>query len=86
MRAGVSKGGLFSPVLLRLYVDLPVSFRHVELHLYADAAAITAASHKPAFARQLPGITSQHPRPVAKRMEDRHQRLEEHCDALRNGR
>jgi len=47
MRAGVAQGGLISPVLFSLYVDIPSSSHHVELALYVDDTAIIATSHKP---------------------------------------
>jgi hypothetical protein len=47
MRAGVAQGGLISPVLLSLYVDMPSPSHHVELALYADDMAIIATSRKP---------------------------------------
>jgi hypothetical protein len=47
MRAGVAQGGLISPVLFSLYVDMSSPSRHVELALYADDTAITATSRKP---------------------------------------
>jgi hypothetical protein len=43
MWAGVAHGGLISPVLFSLYVDMP-SPSHIELALYADDTAITATS------------------------------------------
>jgi hypothetical protein len=47
MRAGVSQGGLISPVLFSLYVnEMPSPSHHVELALYADDTAIIATSHK----------------------------------------
>jgi hypothetical protein len=49
MRAGVAQGGLVSPVLFNLYVDMPVPSRHVELALYADDTAIIATSRKSAL-------------------------------------
>jgi hypothetical protein len=36
MRAGVALGGLISPVLFSLYVDMPSPSHHVELALYRD--------------------------------------------------
>jgi len=48
MRAGVTKGGLISPVPFSLYVnDMPSPSHHVELALYADDTAIIATSRKP---------------------------------------
>jgi hypothetical protein len=47
MRAGVAQGGLISPVLFSLYVDMPSPSHHVELALYADDTAIIATSRKP---------------------------------------
>ena len=47
MRAGVAQGGLISPVLFSLYVDIPSPSHHVELALYADDTAIIATSCKP---------------------------------------
>jgi hypothetical protein len=45
MRAGVSQGGLTSPVLQ--YVnDMPTPSHHVEMALYADDTAITVTSRK----------------------------------------
>jgi retron-type reverse transcriptase len=46
MRAGVAQGGLISPVLFSLYVDVPSPSHHVELALYADDMAVIATSHK----------------------------------------
>jgi len=40
MRAGVAQGGLISPVLFSLYVDMPSLSHHVELALYVDDMAI----------------------------------------------
>ena len=39
-------GGLISPVLFSLYVDMPPPSHHVELDLYADDTAIIATSRK----------------------------------------
>jgi hypothetical protein len=47
MRAGVAQGGLISPVLFSLYVDIPSPSHHVELALYADDTAVIATSRKP---------------------------------------
>jgi hypothetical protein len=47
MRAGVAQGGLISPVLFSLYVDMPSPSHHIELALYADDTAIIATSRKP---------------------------------------
>jgi hypothetical protein len=47
MQAGVSQGGLISPVLFSLYVnDMLSPSRHVELALYADDTAIIATSRR----------------------------------------
>jgi hypothetical protein len=47
MKAGVAQGGLISPVLFSLYVDMPSPLHHVELSLYVDDTAILATSGKP---------------------------------------
>ena len=45
MRAGVAQGGLISPVLFSLYVNvMPSPSHHVELALYADDTAVIATS------------------------------------------
>jgi hypothetical protein len=48
MRAGVSQGGLISPVLFNLYVnDIPTPSHHVELVHYAGDTAVIATARKP---------------------------------------
>jgi hypothetical protein len=47
MQAGVAQGGLISPVLFSLYVDMPSHSHHVQLALYADHTAVIATSRKP---------------------------------------
>ena len=48
MRAGVTQGGLISPILFSLYVnDMLSPSHHVELTLYAEDKAIIATSRKP---------------------------------------
>jgi hypothetical protein len=42
----LAQGGLISPVVFSLYVNMPTPSHHVELALYADMA-ITATSRKP---------------------------------------
>jgi hypothetical protein len=50
MRAGVSQGGLDSPVLFSLFVnDVPTPTRHVELAQYADYTALVATSRNPSL-------------------------------------
>jgi hypothetical protein len=44
MRAGVAQGGLISPALFSLYVDMHSRSHHVELVLYADDTAVIATS------------------------------------------
>ena len=46
MRAGEAQGGLISPVLFSLYVDMPHTHT-TSLALYADDTAIIATSRKP---------------------------------------
>ena len=43
----MAQGGLISPVLFSLYVDMPLPSHHVELALYADDTAVIASSRKP---------------------------------------
>jgi hypothetical protein len=47
MRAGVGLGGLISPLLFSLYVDMLSSSHHVELALYVDDTVVIATSRKP---------------------------------------
>jgi hypothetical protein len=47
MRAWVAQGGLISPVIFSLYVNMPTSSHHIHLALYADDTAIIATSSKP---------------------------------------
>jgi hypothetical protein len=47
MQAGVAQGGLISPVLFSLYVDMPPPSHHVKLPLYAYDTAVIATSRKP---------------------------------------
>ena len=48
MRAGVTQGGLISPILFSLYVnDMLSPSHHVELTLYAEDKAIIATYRKP---------------------------------------
>jgi hypothetical protein len=47
MRAGVAQGGLISPFLFSLFVNMPSPSHHVELALYAGDTAIIATSRKP---------------------------------------
>jgi len=46
MQAGVAQGGLISPVLFSLYVNMPSHSHHVKLALYGDDTAIIATSCK----------------------------------------
>ena len=46
MWAEVAQGGLISPVLFSLYIDMPPPLHHVELALYTDDMAIIATSRK----------------------------------------
>jgi len=47
MRAGVAQGGLITPVLFSLYVEMPSPSHHVKLALCANDTAIIATSRKP---------------------------------------
>jgi hypothetical protein len=47
MRAGVAQGGLISPVLFSLYVNISSPLHYVELAIYVDDTAVIATSHKP---------------------------------------
>jgi hypothetical protein len=47
MRAGVAQGGLISPVIFSLYVNMSSPSHNVELALYADDTAIKATSRNP---------------------------------------
>ena len=47
MWAGLAQGGLISPVLFTMYVDMPSPLHHVELALCAVDTAIIATSRKP---------------------------------------
>jgi hypothetical protein len=48
MRAGVAQGGLISPVLFSLYVNvMPPHSQQDELALYADDTPVIATSRKP---------------------------------------
>ena len=49
MQAGVAQGGLISPVLFSLYVNMPPPLHHIELALYMDDTAIIAMSRKPSL-------------------------------------
>jgi hypothetical protein len=47
MWAGVAQGGLISPILFSLCVDMPSPSHHVEQALYAEDRAIIATSRRP---------------------------------------
>jgi hypothetical protein len=47
MRAGVAQGGLVSPVLFSLYVNMHAPSRHVELAIYAKDTTLLATSQSP---------------------------------------
>jgi hypothetical protein len=56
MRAGLTQGGIISPVLFRLHVnEMPLSSSHVELALYANDTAVVANVPSASAARQIPG-------------------------------
>ena len=75
--------GKVSPVLFSLYVnDMPVLSHHVELAPYANDTAVIATSCKPALLVSYLEAYLADLRALAEEMEDRHQRLEEHGDAL----
>ena len=76
-------GWLVTCVLLILYVkERRTSSHHVQLALYAGETAVIATSLPATVARHLLGVISHRPIAMAGRMEDSHQRLEEHRDAL----
>ena len=82
MRAGVAQRGLISPVLFRRYVnDIPVPSRHVKLALPGRHGRHSHVSQASA-ACQLSGILLRPLRALAEKMEELHQRVEEHGDAL----
>ena len=59
MWAGVSKGGIISPVLFILYVNDMLPHSHIgELALYADDTAIIATSRKPTLLAATWSLTS----------------------------
>jgi hypothetical protein len=60
---------------------MPVPSRHVELALYADDTAVSHVSQGSA-AFQLSGILPRRIRALAQEIEGRHERVEEHGDAL----
>jgi hypothetical protein len=70
-RAGVAKGGLISPVLFSLYVDMPSPSHHVKLALYSDDMAIIATSRKPTVLVSYL-VIPQRPSMVVVRMENCH--------------
>jgi hypothetical protein len=49
MRAWVAQGGLVSPVLFSVYVNIPTPSRHVELAQIADDSTLVATSRSPLF-------------------------------------
>jgi hypothetical protein len=50
MGAGVSQGGIISPVLFSLYInDIPIPSDHAELSLYADNTAILTSFRQAAL-------------------------------------
>jgi hypothetical protein len=47
MWAGMAQGGITSPVLFNVHVNMPLPSRHTELHHYADDTTVIATSHQP---------------------------------------
>ena len=83
MRAGIAQGGIISPVPFSLYVnDVTSPSCHEKLAFYADFTAVIATYRQPALLVKYLE-TFQWPRAVSEWMEDRHERLEELRDALR---
>jgi hypothetical protein len=76
-----SQGGVIYPVLFTLRVnDIPTPSRHVKKAVEADDTAIIATFRQPALLVSYLE-SSQQPRVMAERTEDRQQRLIVHRDA-----